>query len=347
MDISELPVPLRTRTLSYYVALFGIVAPFCSIIPFCWARPLFVVACCEVFNVLFSIYQYRLWRLVSSPAPCGPGDPKEIQAAFKRLLQSGLAGLLVDDADEESCRPRSPEEDIIQLEFDDPRAIDFRNALRPWFGNASWSSIKRHQVRQWLYWSIYNADMPPYDSLTASQQADMAVALDLLQKRCGANVILRPFAFYALVFLANSCLKKWLQYSKGVELGHHDGLEYLLYTPKHWDAATGPRPLVFIHGLGVGLLMYKNTVNQLIRICSDRPVLVLLQPQVSQDIFHSRFLKPMPRHDTTKRLAHLLVELGWVHHNLDEDDDDVEEEKEVAQSLIGKRQKGVSMLSHS
>ncbi|KAG5724987.1 hypothetical protein E4T56_gene12504 [Termitomyces sp. T112] len=191
MDISELPVPIRQRSLSYYLALFCIVVPFCSTIPFAWlyvlyvvgtgtvwyalnisstSKWLFPVALCEV---LFSVYQYYLWRIVSPPAPYGPGDPGEIQAAFKRLLKSGLTPP-TNGGDEGAHRPGSPEEDIVQLEFDDPRAIDFRNALRPWFGNATWSSIKLHQVHQWLYWSIYNADMPSYESLTASQQAVMA-----------------------------------------------------------------------------------------------------------------------------------------------------------------------------
>ncbi|KAG6873773.1 hypothetical protein C0995_011592 [Termitomyces sp. Mi166 len=254
-------------------------------------------------QVLFSVYQCHLWRLVSLPAPYGPGDLGEIQAAFKRLLKSGLVDLPADGGDEESQRPGSPEEDIVQLELNDPRAIDFRNALRPWFGNATWSSIKLHQVRQWVFWSIYNADMPPYESLTASQQDVMAGALDLLQKRCGcifeegsnpsvktmrmtldrANVILRPFTFYLSIFLTNLSLRKWFQYAWSVRFDHYNGLE---------------------------------------------------------------FLTPMTRHETAKRLANLLIELGWVHHDLD-DGNDTEEEKEIAHSLVGKRRKGVIMLSHS
>ncbi|KAG6890536.1 hypothetical protein C0992_000796, partial [Termitomyces sp. T32_za158] len=296
--------------------------------------------------VLFSLYQCYLWRVVSIPAPCGPGDPGEIQAAFKRLLKSGLANLPADGGGEESCRPGSPHEDIVQLEFDDPRAIDFRNALRPWFGNATWSSIKLHQVRQWLYWSIYNADMHCYESLTAAQQAVLTGALDLLQKRCGANVILRPFTFYLIIFLTNLSLKKWLQYGWSVRFAHYNGLEYLIRTPKHWDPVTGPRPLIFIHGLGVGLLMYNNLLQQFLHQFLDRPVLVLLQPQISQHIFHSKFLEPMTRYKTAEHLANLLVELGWVHHDPD-DGNDTEEEKEIVQSLVGKRWKGVTMLSHS
>ncbi|KAG6866452.1 hypothetical protein C0991_003970 [Blastosporella zonata] len=381
MDFSELPIPHRQRTPSYYLALFGLVVPFCATIPFAWAYVIYVVgtgslrslswhtqvifsiALCEV---LFSIYQCHLARLVAPPAPCGTGDPGEIQTAFRRLLQTGLANLPPDGGDEESHRPGSPEEDIIQLEFNDPRAIDFRNALRPWFGNATWSSIKLHHAQQWLYWSIYNADIPPYESLTTSQQAVMASALDLLQKRCGCifeegfnpsittmrmtldrvNITWRPFTFYVTLYLINLSLRTWFRYSWNVRFAHHDGLEYLIRTPKHWDPVTGSRPLVFIHGLGMGLFQYSVVLQHLMHHFSDRPFLVLLQPQISQHIFHPRFLKPMTRHETADRLALLLVHLGWVHHDLD-NATDTEEEKEISHSLVGKRKKGVTMLSHS
>jgi hypothetical protein len=51
------------------------------------------------------------------------------------VLKSGLANLSEDDFDEEALdeeRPGSPAEEIEQLQFDDPRAIDFRNYLRTW-----------------------------------------------------------------------------------------------------------------------------------------------------------------------------------------------------------------------
>ncbi|KAG6915013.1 hypothetical protein DXG01_013918 [Tephrocybe rancida] len=370
MDISELPVPLRQRLPSYYVALFGFVVPFCSTIPLAWAYVIYIVGSRQAHSLSwftqllfsFALCECYLIHLVSPPAPCGTGDLREIQAAFKRLLQSGLANLPPDGGDDESRRPGSPEEDIIQLEFDDARAIDFRNALRPWFGNATWSSIKLHQVQQWLYWSIYNADMPPYESLTASQQVVMAGALDLLQKRCGCvfdegsnpsiktmrmtldrvNIIWRPLTFYLALFVTNMSLKKWFQHAWNVRFGHHDGLE----TPKHWDPVTGPRPLVFIHGLGMGLFQYSLVLRHLMRHFSDRPFLVLLQPQISQHIFHPRFLKPMTRHETADRLANLLTHLDWVHRDLN-DGNDTEEEKAIAHSLVGKRKKGVTMLSHS
>jgi hypothetical protein len=62
-----------------------------------------------------------------------PGSIVELQAAFKRVLRSGLANLSELRFDEEtSDRPSSSAKDIEQLRFNDPRAIDFRNYLRTW-----------------------------------------------------------------------------------------------------------------------------------------------------------------------------------------------------------------------
>lgn len=169
----------------------------------------------------------------------------EIEAAYKRLLKAGLADLPEDGLDEESDRPGSPEENIIQLEHDDPRAIDFRNCLRNWFGKVPWSSIRLHEVQKWLYWSIFNAELPPLESLPESQRLTLSWALDLLQRRSGCtfekgsnpaaqpiritidnvNIMWRPLTFYVIVFIVNSCLKSWYTRDWGVRCHHYDGLE--------------------------------------------------------------------------------------------------------------------------
>ncbi|GLB33884.1 hypothetical protein LshimejAT787_0107680 [Lyophyllum shimeji] len=383
MDIAELPVPLRQRTLSFYAVLILLVIPLWSTLPlswgfvifstfsrritiFAWPGPLFAVALCEV---LFSIYYFHLSRIISRRAALGAEDPLEIQAAFKRLLQCGLADLPEDGGDEESPRAGSPQEDIIALEPNDRRAVDFRNALRSWFCNAPWSTIKAHEVRQWIYWSIYNADLPPLESLPAAQKAVLKRALELLEKRCGCvfregsnpairpmrltldkiNILWRPFTFYLILHLVNSFLRIWYKTRWNARFDHHNGLEYFIRMPKHWDPANSPRPIVFIHGLGLGLLQYNAVIRHLFQQFTDRPLLVLLQPQISQHIFHPRYLKPMSRHETADRLAQLLEHLGWVHSGGTgrNEKSDTEDEKEVAHSLLGGKKKGVTMLSHS
>jgi hypothetical protein len=191
------------------------------------------------------MYYCYLSKFIATPAPCGPGNAIEIEAAFQRLLKAGLGGLPEEGDDEESERPGSPEENIIQLEHSDPRAVDFRNCLRNWFCKVPLSSVKAHQVRQWLYWSIFNADLPPLEKLSDSHRQTLDWALDLLQKRSGhtfeegsdpvvqpmritldhVHLMWRPLSLYALVYVLNFCLKNWYLSGWNVQYRHFEGIE--------------------------------------------------------------------------------------------------------------------------
>lgn len=87
---------------------------------------------------------------------------------------------------------------------------------------------------------------------------------------------------------------------------------YLIHVPSSWDAARGPSPIVLFHGLGLGVLQYSMLIYDLLNSFSDRPLLVPLQPHISQDIFHPRFLEPLSRHETTAALVNIFLRLGWI-----------------------------------
>ncbi|KAF8351387.1 hypothetical protein F5887DRAFT_1194857 [Amanita rubescens] len=381
LDSSELPVPLRSRDLSFYFVFFTIILPFWAVPLLSWfffiyalrsgfflswsGRICLVVALSEV---LFSIYQHYLGLRISRIGPSGQGDIKEIQKAFRRLLKTGLAALPADGGDEESMdtlRPGSPDEAITQLEHDDPRAIDFRNSLRTWFHKATWSSIRVREVQKWIFWSIYNADMPPFEQLPISQQTAINEGLEQFKMRTGSDfpkgsnpqytpmcltvdpvkIRWRPLFFYILVAIVNRYLKAWFMDKYNIKHGSHEGLEYLIRIPKNWNDASGPRPVLFIHGLGLGLFQYNIFLRNLLDALTGRPVLVLLQPQISQDLFHPQFLKPMNRRQTIDRLASLLTELGWV---CQEFDGAVDSKKALkCHFLSAPKTGGITVMSHS
>lgn len=309
----------------------------------------------------FSVYHYHLVRQISPPTTARRGDPLEIRTAYMRLLKAGLADLPEDGGDEESLdisRPGSPAESITQLSKDDPRAIDFRNSLRNWFSLAPWSSIKGLEARKWLYWSMFNQDMPPLERMSPSHRAALEEAVTLLENRTGTKfpegsdpsviplrltidptfINWRPVTFYALVGLINRYLKWRYIHHFGAKYENRENLEYLLRIPKEWDPIQGPTPLVFVHGLGLGLLQYHLLIYKLFCKFTDRPILVLLQPQISQDMFHPRFLAPFTRQQTVDHLAQVLVNLGWAHF---------EPEIEEEQIEHSPASRGVTMLSHS
>lgn len=199
-------------------------------------------------QLFFSVYHYQLVKSVSGPTQYGPGKIDELQKAFTRVLKAGLANLPADGFDEESLfidRAGSPQESIIQLEYDDPRAADFRNVLRNWFGRVPWSAIRHQEVSAWLYWSIFNTEMPSFDTMPDAHRVVLDEVLDLLEKRVGCkipegsaptiqpirltldkvNIYWRPFAWYAVISIINWFLKLWLRHNRNVHFGTHDGLE--------------------------------------------------------------------------------------------------------------------------
>lgn len=197
--------------------------------------------------MFFSAYHYHLAIRVSGPSPVGPREPLEIQTAFKRVLKAGLANLPEYGDDEGSKRPTSPEEKIMQLERDDPRALDFRNCLRTWFHKVPWSSIRLHEMRQWLYWTIFNAALPPLEDISPSRRAILDEALDLLEKRSGCQfqkgsnpaispilltidkvtIMWRPLTYYLIICAINLVLRVWYVSKWNGRFRSHDGLEHV------------------------------------------------------------------------------------------------------------------------
>lgn len=196
--------------------------------------------------MFFSVYHYHLARSVAGPPPNDTDNFNELQAAFRRVLQSGLADLPEYGYDEEDVgRPGSPEEDIITLERDDPRAVDFRNYLRTWFGKVPWSSIRRHEMFAWLHWSIYNAPCTSVDALPPARRTVLHEVLQMLEKRAGASipdgsnpdakpflltldpvsVTWRPFFWYASVALSNYYQRRQYESQWQATVSTYKGLE--------------------------------------------------------------------------------------------------------------------------
>ncbi|KAK2466270.1 hypothetical protein APHAL10511_001912 [Amanita phalloides] len=384
-DVAELPAPQRHRDLSFYLVLFTVIIPFCSVAPLSWlfliytfryhiscffSWPSCLIVAVALSEALFSIYYYRLALRISRLRPSDQGDVLEIQTAFRRLLKSGLAGLPTDGGDEESLhtiRPGSPNETITQLERDDPRAIDFRNSLRTWFQRATWSSICLGEMQRWIFWSIYNADMPPFEQLSQSQRNVIDEAVEQLKMRTGCNIPQgsnprnipmcltidpikfnwRPLTFYTLIAIVNRYIRRWFMDRYLIKYGSHMGLEYLIRVPTAWNNASELRPVLFIHGLGLGLFQYYLFLRHLLDTVKDRPVLILLQPQISQDIFHPQFLEPLDRRQTIEKLTSLLTELGWVTRSSDKDDFGNSEDEVKSHSPSTCKAGGITVLSHS
>lgn len=212
-------------------------------------------------------------------------------------------------------------------------------------------------MEAWIYWSIFNAHLPPPDQIPHSRRVILDEVFDMLQQRAGSsipdgssgvpallltvdpvNVSSRPFAWYAFVAAANWLIRKRLRSRWNAHFGNYKGMNYMLRIPASWDPATGPRPIIFLHGLGLGLFQYELFLSHLLHNLPDLPLLVPLQPHISQDIFHPRYLDPMGRHETATCLARFLQELGWVDEENRGDD-------EKSRSQTPSKHKGVTLAT--
>lgn len=74
---------------------------------------------------------------------------------------------------------------------------------------------------------------------------------------------------------------------------------------------------MFIHGLGLGFLHYWTTFRLLSTKLPSRYIMIPLQPQISQDIFHPRFLIPSTPKESARHLSEVIVSLGWDKCGID------------------------------
>jgi hypothetical protein len=218
-----------------------------------WSRKYNVILIGHI-QVLFSLYHYYLIHSISKPGDShDPAELPEMQVAFHRVLQSGLLQDVIP-ADEIKAVPTVKKkwtyhqaDAFEQLKPDDPRAIDFRNALRPWFRNVPWSTIGQQDLRRWLYWAVFNAVLPDnQDDLSHAHKTAMEDVMELIRRRTGTdvqpgsnpicqplmltldpvNVWSRPLLWYMFVAVVNGIAWKHIQSKWDVRHGKFQGLEY-------------------------------------------------------------------------------------------------------------------------
>ena len=73
--------------------------------------------------------------------------------------------------------------------------------------------------------------------------------------------------------------------------------------------------MVLLHGLGLGIFQYRYVISHFLTQLPDIPILIPIQPHISQDYFHPQYLEPMLRDETVECLGSLLKNLGWVNED--------------------------------
>ena len=199
--------------------------------------------------------------------------------------------------------------------------------------------------------------MPSLDSMPATHRHAIEEGVDLVEKRSGSKIpegsnpavtpilltlddvqiSFRPFLWYILVAALHILAHKFLEYHWSAKFDVYGDVEYMVRIPEKWDPENpGTRPIVFLHGIGFGLFHYILFIISLLRRFSDRPLLVPIQPHVSQRIFHDKFTRLLGKRATIEGIAGALRKHGFVP----EDDGSYE-------AKIGDPTTGVTVVSHS
>lgn len=151
------------------------------------------------------------------------------------------------------------------------------------------------------------------------------------------HIASRPLLWYIFVAFCHHFAHKFLEHHWGVQFGNHGDVEYMIHIPENWDPANSrTRPIIFLHGLGLGLFHYGMLITNLLRRFSDRPLLVPMQPHVSQRIFHDAYARPLGKRATVEGIVGAMRKHGFIS----EDDGSYG-------ATIGDPKPGVTVLSHS
>lgn len=325
----------------FYVVLFALVIPVAAITPASWifiARHLykyrsfypqpsshwFYKTCVwhGYAEILFSLYYAYLTRRIQRhrtyPTP-PPGFLRDM------MIQIFSTGLPVDKKDHTggARRPRSTKEDFGSTTPEEARLL--REKLRKWFFNARTKDIKRENVREWLAWAIANgrtleeADaMPEYHKLVDESIAWAEARLHAKYEpgynkdvKCmrltldPVRVLTRPLGYYVVTNAVTIGVGIWLVLYHGFQLRSSHGLQMLVKPASDAPKSDFRLPIVFLHGLGIGLGQYMGPLRHIAH--SDRGVVILLQPGISTAIWHPRFLNappPKAHSDAIKAICH-------------------------------------------
>lgn len=153
-------------------------------------------------------------------------------------------------------------------------------------------------------------DFPQYVKLEPSQERakwTMLLSLDPVR------VSVRPLAMYIVVRALNELARFIWRKRYGMELLQYGSVQYLLYMPPGWRAEAAakgemPLPVLFLHGLGLGMIEYAQVVWTL--CARPRPVLIPLQPWTSYDLFSERFLRPWHMRESAELVRGMLKRHG-------------------------------------
>lgn len=209
--------------------------------------------------------------------------------------------------------------------IDESEAGKRRERLRSWFFFAPIEDIHEDNVREWLAWAFAGRKL---DDAKQDKKCIQLIDEGLEMVKLGLNwpnvkpgynpkvrairltldpirVISRPLGFYVVTNYVTYATIAWLYAMHGFRFERSGRCDFLVKKP---ESGTSPSkrslPIVFLHGLGIGLGQYIPMLTQLAR--HKDGVVILLQPHISTAIFSSKFLDPPGKDEQAQATISIL-----------------------------------------
>jgi hypothetical protein len=150
----------------------------------------------------------------------------------------------------------------------------------------------------------------------------------------------RPLLLYAISNSVNWLLREVFYPTQGMGLYREGPVEYLIRIPKGWTPDKGrthpnAMPIVYLHGLGFGLVQNHLLIKHLLKSLPTHPVVVPLAPHTAQSLFHHRHLRPWTRAELVESMKEICRKWGFW------------EEPQTGMRSRETDVGGVSLMSHS
>ena len=231
------------------------------------ARSVLPAVIAAVVDIVWFVYTYVQAQKMNTPA--------KPEVASRSLLQLW-----------EKCLTESPDgaEDFVQ----------------GWFYDAPISSLTREDVQEWLAWGCF---CTTWDKLVPASRAEVADVYAMLETRLHRKFPSRlpgqdpvpcmrftiepmewthkPLLFYAVCQGLLGGLGTVSLWNEGFSKHKGGVFDYWLRMPESEEARMRT-PIVFVHGIGVGLVMYMSFIKAL--LVHDCPIVCVELPWISSNL---------------------------------------------------------------
>ncbi|KAL1923426.1 uncharacterized protein VTP21DRAFT_8406 [Calcarisporiella thermophila] len=305
----------------YYIVLFAFVFPIYGITALCWANVTLAIRDFIIRNgTMCSLPRWRVIALFWSAAECA--FSVYYYRTSKRLQHRVLPPSL------------SPQE-MNRIFFECcSHATEITATLSLWFNGAHVNDLRKENIREYLGWAFYDKYL---DELTVQEVQTTEGMIRILEQKIGSKLengynsnvncmrmtldpftsLSRPLVVYGIVSVADLVMGLYLSYQgfRRMQCGH---LSYWMRPGSYiaQDKSLKQSPIIFVHGIGIGLAAYVSFIRKFITKFEDRDILLLELPHVSMrlDFYVPTMSETLFAIDHLFK-QHQITKATWIGHS--------------------------------